>query len=291
MGSADLPEGYLEFCSLGALESLALSRMNRAAILRSQAKALLFQLVQAEAEVQIVRWILAKRRLRDLRNGGRAEIQGALRPAVAAVAPNWNVFDASAAAGDCRISSICPIRARPAVSSGCKARREIRALKSATPVRTSRGGGASLSPRARHAHTGRCRSCHPKLRRTSETLLGTAVAERLDFEPYRGQMAAGFHAPPDWQIADTTKRVRHSPERTAKQRLCPTPVTLYVEPAARKQPPGEQSSVPGPGVPRLRRAASLAWRGERARLRIWAASARSARPVRSPAECRLASAS
>ncbi len=67
MGSNQLPEGYLAFCSLDALESLALARMNDASNLRLQAKQLLSQLVEAEAEVRVARWMLGKRRSRRCR--------------------------------------------------------------------------------------------------------------------------------------------------------------------------------------------------------------------------------
>ncbi len=69
MGCNLLPEGYLAFCSVDALESLALERMNQAANLRMRAKELLSQLVEAEADVRVTRWILEKRRSWRFRGG------------------------------------------------------------------------------------------------------------------------------------------------------------------------------------------------------------------------------
>ena len=69
MGGDRLPNGYVERCSLDALESLVLSRMNRAANLHAQAKQAVLLWVEAEAEVKVVQWMLEKRRSQGLRVG------------------------------------------------------------------------------------------------------------------------------------------------------------------------------------------------------------------------------
>ncbi|MGA9883629.1 MAG: hypothetical protein WBQ34_07915 [Candidatus Acidiferrales bacterium] len=87
MSSRRLPDGYLELCSLDALESLVLARMNQAANLRAQAQQLLQRWVEVEAEVKVAQWMLDQRRSDQLRAGAAAQMQTAqscldpLRPA------------------------------------------------------------------------------------------------------------------------------------------------------------------------------------------------------------------
>jgi hypothetical protein len=69
MGNNRLPDGYLEFCSVDALESLLLARMNQAANLCAHAKQLLHQWVEVEAEAKVARWMLERRRAQQLRAG------------------------------------------------------------------------------------------------------------------------------------------------------------------------------------------------------------------------------
>lgn len=69
MDGKSIPEGYLELCSLDALESLLLSRMNQSANLCSQMRELLHSWVQAEADVNVARWMLEHRRSEALRAG------------------------------------------------------------------------------------------------------------------------------------------------------------------------------------------------------------------------------
>jgi hypothetical protein len=73
MGNNRLPDGYLEFCSVDALESLLLARMNQAANLCAHAKQLLHQWVEVEAEAKVARWMLEKRRSQQLRAGESAQ--------------------------------------------------------------------------------------------------------------------------------------------------------------------------------------------------------------------------
>ncbi len=290
MGSTALPEGYLEFCSLGALESLALSRMNGAAILRKQVKALLFQLVQAEAEVQIVRWIMAKRRLQELRQGARSKIQYAVAPVAV---PRGYLLDGAEVAADSSDPSTRPNSARPAVLTVPPARKaaaQIRALRPTIPLRASRGVGAALTRYARRTHAACRRPCRGGLLPTSKSSVGTIIAETLFFEPYRGQIAVGFHPPPDWQFAEATTRARRSPERAKKRQLGPTPVIPHAKPAPCKQPSTERSGAPRRDVSRLKRTAAPRRCRKRARSLV-VAFLRNSQPSRSVDECRLASAS
>ncbi len=77
MSSRRLPDGYLELCSLDALESLVLARINQAAIFCTQAKQVLQQWVEVEAEVKVARWMLDQRRSDVLRDGAAAQMQAA----------------------------------------------------------------------------------------------------------------------------------------------------------------------------------------------------------------------
>jgi hypothetical protein len=61
-------DGYLELCSLNALESLVLARMNQAANLRTEARQVLRQWAEAEVDAKIARWMLAKRRAQRIRS-------------------------------------------------------------------------------------------------------------------------------------------------------------------------------------------------------------------------------
>lgn len=75
MSSRRLPDGYLELCSLDALESLLLARMNQAANLCAQAKQMLQLWVEVEAEVKVAQWMLDRRRSHQLRAGAAAQLQ------------------------------------------------------------------------------------------------------------------------------------------------------------------------------------------------------------------------
>lgn len=75
MSGECLPDGYLDLCSLGALESLVLSRMDQAAELRKQAQQSLQLWTEAEADVKVAQWMLDLRRRLDLRSEYLVEAQ------------------------------------------------------------------------------------------------------------------------------------------------------------------------------------------------------------------------
>ncbi|MGH9715299.1 MAG: hypothetical protein ACRD4R_01000 [Candidatus Acidiferrales bacterium] len=69
MDSKTLPGEYLELCSLDALESLELARLNNAANLRGELKEVLQRWIEAEVDAKLARWMLEKRRSQAFRAG------------------------------------------------------------------------------------------------------------------------------------------------------------------------------------------------------------------------------
>jgi hypothetical protein len=146
MGSDRLPNGYVEMCSLDALESLLLSRMNRAANLCAQAKQAVLLWAEAEAEVKVVRWMLEKRRSQGLHAGAVLQSRSLLPPlqprqpelvaGSALVAPNAATISAQPLSGSCDVANLTTLRG-PAVSVLAldKRGRQSRLQRAALPVR------------------------------------------------------------------------------------------------------------------------------------------------------------
>lgn len=74
METKTLPEGYLQSCSIEALESLVLARKNAAANLLGETRSLLQRWVQADIDARLAEWMLAMRRSQALREGGSVEL-------------------------------------------------------------------------------------------------------------------------------------------------------------------------------------------------------------------------
>jgi len=74
MDSKTLPDGYLDVCSIEALESLELARLNKAANLRDEMKEVLRRWVEAEVDAKLARWMLEKRRTLQFRAGRTAKL-------------------------------------------------------------------------------------------------------------------------------------------------------------------------------------------------------------------------
>lgn len=74
MESKTLPDDYLEACSLDALESLMLARMNLATNLLGEVRNVLELWVQAEMDARLASWMLETRRSQALRAGGAARL-------------------------------------------------------------------------------------------------------------------------------------------------------------------------------------------------------------------------
>jgi len=74
MESKTLPDGYLETCSLDALESLMLARKNVAMNFLGETRRLLELWVQAEMDAKLAEWMLDMRRSQSLRAGGSAKL-------------------------------------------------------------------------------------------------------------------------------------------------------------------------------------------------------------------------
>jgi hypothetical protein len=213
MGSDHLPEGYLEFCSLAALESLVLSRMNQAAMLRTQAKLVLQKLVEAEAEVKVVCWVLEKRRSRESRHGRGAKIRSSAGPATLASANLLRLADIPPGSYNCwtrqgsKISlcsidrALCTIRQTPGRISG-------------PPVRAFRCKRVSLkvSPHRTHGENP-CKTASPAQpgRRLNAMFSGSTDVET-------NRIVVDGCPRPAWHSLDggTTKRSCH-PKRTEKQ--------------------------------------------------------------------------
>jgi hypothetical protein len=91
MESKTLPDGYLETCSLDALESLMLARKNVAMNFLGETRRLLELWVQAEMDAKLAEWMLDMRRSQSLRAGGSAKLlpakQSAGRAQRALIAP------------------------------------------------------------------------------------------------------------------------------------------------------------------------------------------------------------
>lgn len=69
MKSNSTPSGYLELCTVDALESLLLARMNQAANLGTEIRELVRTWVEAEVDVNVARWMLEHRRSQTFRAG------------------------------------------------------------------------------------------------------------------------------------------------------------------------------------------------------------------------------
>ncbi|HVB87489.1 MAG TPA: hypothetical protein VNK23_12585 [Candidatus Dormibacteraeota bacterium] len=74
METKTLPDGYLDVCSIEALESLELARLNKAANLRGEMKEVLSRWMEAEVDAKLARWMLEKRRSQQFRAGGTARL-------------------------------------------------------------------------------------------------------------------------------------------------------------------------------------------------------------------------
>jgi len=73
METRTLPDGYLDVCSIEALESLELARLSKAANLRGEMKEVLRRWIDAEVDAKLARWMLEKRRSQQFRAGGAAK--------------------------------------------------------------------------------------------------------------------------------------------------------------------------------------------------------------------------
>lgn len=69
MKSNSTPSGYLELCTVDALESLLLARMNQSANLGTEIRELVRSWVEAEVDVNVARWMLEHRRSQTFRAG------------------------------------------------------------------------------------------------------------------------------------------------------------------------------------------------------------------------------
>lgn len=134
MDSATLPDGYLDVCSLEALESLELARLNKAANLRGEMKDVLRRWIEAEVDAKLARWMLEKRRSQQFRAGAAARLAPgqpalgsltrALSPPAAATDDRQASFDGTIAAQQSPGGLSSPPRAVPpaAVPSPASAR-------------------------------------------------------------------------------------------------------------------------------------------------------------------------
>jgi hypothetical protein len=106
MESKTLPDGYLETCSLDALESLMLARKNVAMNFLGETRRLLELWVQAEMDAKLAEWMLDMRRSQALRAGGSAKLlpakESAGRAQRALIASNAGPTEASAARSPAR---------------------------------------------------------------------------------------------------------------------------------------------------------------------------------------------
>jgi hypothetical protein len=284
MGSNHLPEGYTEFCSVAALESLALSRMNQAAMLRTEAKRVLRQLVQAEAEVRIVCWMLEKRRSREFRSGYETQARPTVR---SAALPNAKLCGLAEFSADNCESSMGSISARLGLWTGPSGRNiieQIRMRQSAAPIRALGRRRTSLSVRVRDTHPARKYRCEAASRVQPEQQLSRAVSAGIGVEPDLGQTAAVLHPAPAWQLSQggTTKRDAQ-PERREKKHLVPVRILSRVRVFEARAPSGPSALH----VPSLSRRTIHA----HAPLVVLTSSPTKGQPVRVFFECPLASAS
>lgn len=280
MGRDHLPDGYLDFCSLGALESLALSRMNRAALLRKELQSLLVQLVQAEAEAHIVRRTLAQRRSQDLRNGAGSQMRTA--PG-SLVLPTRNLFDA-ARASDVGYSSppatVLETQRLPTCESACGRTGMLAAQRPQRPVRVATGREAALKPGI--PKTPPAREPHPQL--VSEA---SAFAAGKGLGRKYGRSAATGHARSVLRQLRSTKRKRHL---APPGRLVPIAAMRHDQAALRTSASGKRPTVHGLTSALRKRSVLLAGRGEHHGLFLVTSSSMKRRRIRAESKCSLASA-
>lgn len=220
MGSNHLPESYIEFCSPAALESLALSRMDEAATLRKEAKRVLRRLVEAEAEVRIVYWMLEKSRARAFRRGRATKIEPAVQPAVLS-GTNLSRF-AELSAGNIE-SSLVPVSGRSGLSlpPACSAIEKIRMRRAASPHRASRRRRGSLAVSVRDPHAAGETQCEATSRAQQEKRLSTPLSDSVDFETHCDQIVAVRHAARGSHRPETRfgGKHRHSGRREKERRV------------------------------------------------------------------------
>ena len=286
MGSYDLPDGYLEFCSLGALESLALSRMNRAEILRKEAKLLLTQLVRAEAEAQIVRWTLTKRRSQGLRNGAGAQLGSGAESVALPVGTLFEVVRSSGAGCRCSASAVFEQQ----TVSGCRSARHpvaiVRVQKFAVSVCRTSGRGARLTRLA-------CET--PEVVSRAKSPVDMLQVRGVDSAVSRDEVLAALHAAPN-PVSEARPVERCRPQRG--HNLVPMLAVHHGQSvvhrgrsALRTSASGRQPTVRGLKASRLKRSASLAGRGGYPGLFLVTSASVKSRPIRTDGECRLAPAS
>lgn len=287
MGSYDLPDGYLEFCSLAALESLALSRMNRAEILRKEAKLLLTQLVRAEAEAQIVRWTLTKRRSQGLRNGAGTQLRSAAGSVALPVGTLFEVVRSSG--GGCRRSTSAVFE-RQSVSDCQFARRAVaivRVQKFAVSVCCASGRGARLTRLA-------CET--PGVVSRAKLPADMLQVRGVDSIVSRDEVLAALRAASNPPVSDARPVERCHPQRG--HILVPMLAVHYGrsvvhrgQSVLRTAATDRQPTVRGLKVSRLKRSTSLAGRGGYPGLFLVTSASVKSRPIRTDGERRLAPAS
>lgn len=117
MKSNSTPSGYLELCTVDALESLLLARMNQSANLGTEIRELVRSWVEAEVDVNVARWMLEHRRSQTFRAGAAPlPIEGAavVPPCLAKLPFQRKPAQLSSAhSGDCYLakSAVLPVRA------------------------------------------------------------------------------------------------------------------------------------------------------------------------------------
>jgi hypothetical protein len=272
MGSNHLPEGYLEFCSLGALESLALSRMNRAAMLRTQVKRMLRQMIEAEAEEKIVCWMLQKRRTQEFRKGVEAATRNVANPAAVRNASFFGAGEASSEICSPPIDSIS-VRSLPSASPSARRAAEERPVRRpATPLRGLRSRRRPLNQRARRSV--------PAWQ--SGTGITAPIGERVELEMKCDEEAAAFHRTLRSQAGSTERYHRRRKRREEKGAVLIRPIEHGESGSATRQP-GAPPTVPGSTRPHAATGVAALPRAEHVRLLVLR--------MRTVAECRLVSAS
>ncbi|HKV03488.1 MAG TPA: hypothetical protein VJO53_00115 [Candidatus Acidoferrales bacterium] len=140
MGAARPPLGYLETCSEAALESMELSRLNRAANLRKELREILEDWIESEVDARMARWLLEYRR-------AHAEQPGDFQTESRALAPGEQLAISFLPAADekeprAELAAVPSIEPRGNVAAPSLARARVFASK-LLPARWQKSDGAS----------------------------------------------------------------------------------------------------------------------------------------------------